>query len=202
MVTDKIEVSSRRDQIAAALNEVEKTAVYEGLSPKGTLQLRLLTEEMMGMMRSLTGETEGRFWIENEGDEYHLHLLVYTIMDSEKRDQLLAASSTGKNESARGLIGRLRDFFDRGADADVAGMTSTMIEPELYGDVSTPSLNWEWSMSQYEAVLSEQIQDEGNQQAREAWDEMEKSVVAHVADEVRVSIRGREVEMIIDKKLN
>ena len=36
--------------------------------------------------------------------------------------------------------------------------------------------------------------------ARQAWDELEKSVVAHVADDVKVSIRGSVVEMTIFKK--
>ena len=47
----------------AALNQAEKVAAYKSLSPKNTLHLRLLTEEMMGMMRSITGETQGKFWI-------------------------------------------------------------------------------------------------------------------------------------------
>ena len=38
--------------------------------------------------------------------------------------------------------------------------------------------------------------------AKEAWDELEKSVVAKVADDVKVAIRGRTVEMTIVKKLN
>ena len=37
--------------------------------------------------------------------------------------------------------------------------------------------------------------------AAEAWDELEKSVVAHVADDVKVSIHGRTVEMVIIKAL-
>ena len=38
--------------------------------------------------------------------------------------------------------------------------------------------------------------------ALEAWDELEKSVVANVADNVKVFIRGRFVEMVIYKRMN
>ena len=69
MKTDVITVSSRGKQMEAALEQVEKLAVYKDLSRKGTLHLRLLTEEMMGMMRSITGETEGQFWIEDHEGE-------------------------------------------------------------------------------------------------------------------------------------
>ena len=41
-----------------------------------------------------------------------------------------------------------------------------------------------------------------DEKAREMWDELEKSVVTHVADDVKVAIRGRTVEMAIYKKLN
>jgi hypothetical protein len=37
--------------------------------------------------------------------------------------------------------------------------------------------------------------------AASAWDELEQSVVIHIADEVKVSIRGREVTMTIYKKM-
>ena len=120
-------------------------------------------------------------------------------MDSEKRDSLLAASSTGKNESAKGLMGRLRDFFDRGADEDVAAAHSSLLMPGVMEQSSLPTLDWEWSMTRYQTALN--TRKNSDSAAREAWDELEKSVVAHVADDVRVAIRGRQVEMIIVKKM-
>ena len=200
MKTDVVTVSSRDSRMGAALSQVEKVAAYKGLTGKNVLHLRLLTEEMMGMMRSITGETEGKFWIEDEDNVYQLHLKVDTRMDSGKRDQLLAASSSGKNESAKGLMGRLRDLFDRGADEDVAGSTSAMLLPGFYEHSTAPTLDWEWSMTRYHDVLSTQI-SQNNASVREAWDELEKSVVAHVADDVKVYIRGRQVEMVIVKKM-
>ena len=183
-----------------ALGQAEKVAAYKGLTAKDALHLRLLTEEMMGMMRSLTGETEGNFWIEDEQQEYRLHLQVHTRMDSVKREQLLSAASSGKNESARGLMGRLRDFFDRGTDEDIASLTSSLLLTGMYEESTTPTLDWEWSMIRYQDALSAQDKQDGSQ-AQEAWDELEKSVVAHVADDVKVSIRGDVVEMTIVKKM-
>ena len=198
MKTDVIVVSSRGDRMETALSQAEKVAAYKGMSVKDTLHLRLLTEEMMCMMRSLTGETEGLFWIEDENDVYQLHLKVETIMDSEKRDQLLSVSSSGRNSSARGIMGRIRDFFDRGADADLA---SPLLMPSMYDhNSSTVILDWEWSMREYEAMLSNQKND-SDPRIREAWDELEKSVVNHVADDIKVFIRGRLVEMVITKKM-
>ncbi|MCR5566778.1 MAG: hypothetical protein K6F61_07980 [Clostridiales bacterium] len=198
MKTDVITVSAKGKQMEKALEQVEKVAAYKGLSPKDTLHLRLLTEEMMGMMRSITGEPEGEFWIEDNDGEYALHLRVAARMSLEKRAQLLSVSASGKNEAARGLMGRIREFFDMGCDEDYDGF-STALMPDAFEHSSSPVLDWEWSMRRYENVVSAKMgQDDA---AREAWDELEKSVVKHVADDVKVFIRGGYVEMTILKKM-
>lgn len=200
MKTDVITVSSRGNRMDAALAQVDKVCAYKGLNGKNSLHLHLLAEEMMGMMRSITGETSGQFWIEDEDDVYSLHLAVNTSMNSGKRDQLLSAATSGKNESAKGLMGRLRDFFDRESDEDVSALSSSLLMPEMYDQFSSPTLEMEWTMARYESGLASRVEQD-DPAAKEAWDELEKSVVAHVADDVKVSIRGRSVEMIIIKKL-
>jgi len=199
MKTDIITVSSKGKRMETALQQVEKVAAYKGLSPKNTLHLRLLTEEMMSMMRSITGEPEGQFWIEDEDGTFQLHLRVATRLSIEKREQLLSVSATGKNESAKGIMGRLRAFFDWGSDEDYDGCAGAYMLADAFEHSSSPALDWEWSMRRYENVLSTKIgQDDA---AREAWDELEKSVVKNVADDVKVAIRGGSVEMTILKKL-
>ena len=197
MKTDVIVVSTMGSRMETALEQAEKVAAYKGLTAKEALQLRLLTEEMMGLVRSITGKKEGRFWIEDQDGEYALHLQVDTRLTSEKREQLLSVSATGKNESAKGLMGRLRDFFDWGSDEDLAA--SPLCLPDMYEFSSVPALDYEWSMVRYESALAKRI--DTDQKAQEAWDELEKSVVKHVADDVRVSIRSGVVELIILKKI-
>lgn len=200
MKTDVITVSSKGSQMETALQQVDKVSAYKGLTGKSALHLRLLAEEMMAMMRSITGEAEGKFWIEDQDGVFELHLLAATRMTSTKREQLLSAATSGKNESARGFMGKLRDFFERGADEDIAAHTSSLLMPGLYEHSSTPTLDWEWSMTQYEKALAYGV-DRKDEKALKAWDELEKSVVAHVADDVKVSIRNQQVEMTIIKKL-
>ena len=200
MKSDVILVSSEGNKIEKALDLAERTAVFKRLSVKSAIHLRLLTEEMMGLMRSITGESEGRFWIEDQDGVYELHLVVTTNMDGEKRDRLLSASTSGRNESAKGLMGRLRDFFDRNADEDVASFSNPLMLPGMFEQTSSPTLDWEWTMTRYEEALTPYVKDR-QESALQAWDELEKSVVARVADEVKVSIRGRTVELIIFKRL-
>ena len=199
MKTDVITVSNRGNRMEAALGQVDKVIAYKELSGKNALHLRLLAEEMMGLMRSVTGAGEGLFWIEEEDQEYRLHLQVRARLSEEKRERLLDVSSSGKNESAKGLMGRLRDFFDWGSDEDLATFTSPLLMPEAFEHTSSPVLDWEWSMRRYESALCAQMANDPA--ARDAWDELEKSVVKHVADDVKVFIRNGVVELVILKKL-
>ena len=97
-------------------------------------------------------------------------------------------------------MGRLRNFFDMEADEDIAAVSGTLYAG-LYEETSSTSvLDYEWSMLRYEEQLAARIRTDDTA-AKEAWDEIEKSVVAHVADDVKVSIRGRTVEMTIFKKM-
>ena len=62
-----------------------------------------------------------------------------------------------------------------------------------------PVTDWEWSLTRYHDTLA--AMKEKQPEAAEAWDELEKSVVSNVADEVKISIKGFEAEMTIVKKL-
>ena len=198
MKTDVIAVSSRGNRMESALLQADKVSAYKGLSPKGALHLRLLTEEAMGLMRSITGETDALFWIEDQDDEFELHLQVQTALSEEARNRLLSVSSTGRNESAKGLMGRLRAFFDWESDEDTAACSGLFLPDAL--ESSSPMLDWEWSLRRYESALYSRV-EQNAPGAKEAWDELEKSVVKNVADDVKVYIRSGVVELVILKKL-
>ena len=189
MKTDLITVSSRNDQIGEVLRQVDKTASYKDLSGKSALHLRLLAEEMMGMMRAITGDKEGEFWIEDHNGLFELHLLVDTRMDFMQREQLLSAATSGKNEANRGLMGKIRSFFE-----PIEGLPMFFNMPQEMNE------GLSWSMSVYQSELMQAVAQH-RQGADEAWDELEKSVIAHVADEIKVYIRDTSTELIVYKKL-
>ena len=191
MKTDIMLISSDGSNMDAALAQVDKAAAYKGLSSKNTLYLRLLAEETMSMMRAITGNVEGEFWLEDEDQVYTLHLRVNSLITEKKREQLLSASTSGKNEATRGFMGKIRSFFEPSSSVPMFSAGFGAGSPQMYS-------NCIWSLDDYR----EQLRLCGEQdQAKAAWDELEKSVVAHVADNVKVSIRGNSVEMILLKKL-
>lgn len=193
MKTDIIAIANDGNNIEEVLAQVDALAVYKKLSPENSLFLRLLAEETMALVRAITGEINGEFWIEDRDGVYELHLKADVLTDARKREQLLSASSTGKNEATRGFMGKIRAFFQPTADAPMFSSGFAGGAPQMYG-------NYEWSMEDYREQLK-RYREQNAQGAQEDWDELEKSVVAHVADDVKVSILGRSVEMTILKKL-
>ena len=179
------------------LHEIEKTAKYNGLDSKSTLRLTLLSEELIGMLPNLAETSDGQFWVENEDQAYSLHAL-FTMVDRTLAtdDTLLALSSTGKNAAAKGVVGKIRSFIDRitlpegGAFfRDYAIFSSGMID---YGMGYAHC----WSLNQYTLKVMAQEQSE---EKEDAWDELEKSVITKLADDVIVGIQGSQVEIIVKK---
>ena len=196
MITDVITVSGTGMHLETALREADRVAAYREMTKKDAIHLRLLVEEMMGMVRAIAGNTDAQFWMEAEKDEYRLHLRFLTGLDPEKREKLLSAASSGRNENAKGFTGRLRSFFNWCFCSEPVRFSDPLMLP----DVLENATNWEWSMARYERTLA--VKKQNDPSAQEAWDELEKSVVAHVADDVKVFIRNSEVEMVIIKKLS
>ena len=194
MKTDILMISSDGTNMDSALAQVDKVAAYKGLSSKNALYLRLLVEETMAMMRAITGSVNGEFWMEDENQLYTLHLKVSTLMDENAREQLLAASTSGKNEATRGFMGKIRSFFEPSSSVPMFSAGFGGGSPQMYN-------SYVWSMEDYRDQLR-QYREQNQNEAKDAWDELEKSVVGHLADDVKVSIRGRTVEMTIVKKLS
>ena len=195
MKTDVVVISSKGGNMEAALEQIDKISAYKNLSPKDTICLRLLTEETMALMRAITGNVNGEFWVEDEDGVYELHLLVRSLVDEDMREQLLSASSSGKNEASRGFMGKVRSFFEPSSGMPMfhSGFAGAGA-PQMYEDYA-------WSMANYQDQLR-QYREMNRKEDQEAWDELEKSVVGKIADDVKVSIRGRNVEMTIVKKLS
>ena len=119
-------------------------------------------------------------------------------MNSEMRRKLLSASSSGKNSSAVGFMGKIKEMFEKllePVDSEIpSAMTAGMIfSGTEFADASLLSADL-WSLSQYRENVDETMQ-------KEEWDELEKSVVAKLADDVKIGINDNEVEITIFKKI-
>ena len=207
MVSDVIHVSADGAGTAEALKQAEAVAVYKSLSKKDSMHLQLLAGEMMGMMKGLTGNHDADFWIDTEDDSVRLHLKADTVMNTEMRQKLMAVSTSGKNAAVKGIMSKISDLFSRilePADAsleslNIAGWNAVDLSAGMLAsgiNVTGRSLSITptdvWSLNQYK----DSVRDDG---AAEEWDELEKSIVANIADEIEIGIADGAVEMIIYK---
>lgn len=193
MKTQEIKVTSSGLGIEEALELTEKTGSESGLQPKENLHLRLLAEELLGMVRSIVREVEADYWIEAEGKDYALHLKSDPQLNKESYSQLISVSSRNENDAARGFMGKLRNMIEVALLPDADGpslVTLELMSMGSPGGYSVGNENYEWSLKKYKTG----VEDES-----EAWDELEKSIVASIADDVHISIEGSHVEITILK---
>ena len=74
MLSNTITLTNAGDGMDLALLEAEKAATAASLPREKMLGLRLIAEEMMAMLRSVTGELKAKFWLEWEAQRFVLHL--------------------------------------------------------------------------------------------------------------------------------
>lgn len=202
MKTREIAVTSRGLGMHEALEMTETLAAESGLEQNDVLHMRLLAEELFGMLNGIAGDVEAIYWMEIEGKSFEQHMKASVDMTVEMRDELLAAATSGKNEAAKGFMGKIRDMIavkllpSEGGPSDFAQalMNAAWSTPGNNLSVNTSDV---WSLQQYKCEV-ESRREEG-EAVREAWDELEKSIVSKIADEVKISILGSTAEIIVFK---
>ena len=191
----KIENGTR--DLEAILKESERVAEYNGLSHKQALQLRLLCEEIDGMLPNIVDDFEGELWIDFEDGVCKVNVSVqFPEVNADKKAELISIAKDQKNAAAVGIVGKIRNAIENFfLDEDI--MTAVTISTRPYslatGYSDGVDYDYLWRLEEYKNSLKQEEQ-------AEAWDELEKSVIASVADDVIVGVRGKRAEIVILKK--
>ena len=175
MKSDVITIDNQSHGFDEALEQTKKSADFRGISHLQAVQLQLMTEEMLSMARSVTGELNASFWIEFEGAKADLHLTTQAVLDKEKRAALIASSTSRKNETAKTFLGSLRDMFEEAMAADAEHFVPSN---DILKD------------------LPQGIYEEPE------WDGYERSILRNLADEVKIGIQGHTVDITVSKRFN
>ena len=174
MKSNVIKIDNLGKGFDEALTETRKVARYQDLGRDEAKQLRMIAEEMLGLARSAAGVRHATFWLETEGNTIECHLKTTARMDKEIKAKLLSSSTSGKNEITNTLTGKLRDAFEQALLAEAGGADSAVPE-EFNMDVRSYHLNGA------------------------EWDGFEKTLLKGIADNIKIGIRGKSVEMTISK---
>ncbi len=196
MKSESIVISTNEGNIDKVLEVVE--AFSSDLNHKTGLRIRLLAEETMNLIRSITGEMDAEFFLERDDDQVRLHLNTNTIMFAAKRKELMEISTSKENAAAKGFMGKIREVFElamlpkdeRSARESRIGMMG-LVDPTALSATSSET----WKMSNYKSSVEEM--DQNTEFAQEARNELERSILGNIAKEVEISIIGDDVKMTI-----
>ncbi len=197
-----VKISGNGEGMNEALDLTEKTAEKLGLTSRETLRLRLLAEEMLGMLRTIAGDISAAFSLEHEEKKCTLSLVAKSELDYQKRRDLLSASTTGKNTARLGIMDKIRGIFEAGLygmEEGFAIQAKSGVGMFGYGmldatDAGMADAVYAWSMQKYRKEL-----EAGRDEEPDAWDELEKSIIANIADEVSVGVRRDGVQLVVHK---
>ncbi len=190
----KIEKGTR--DLAAILKESEKVAVYNELTHKQSLQLRLLCEEIDGMLPNIVDDFDGELYIDFENGVCKIHVSIQIPeLDTVKKEELISIAKNKKNSAAVGIVGKIRDavedfFLDKEKMEAMALSTGSVGLGTGYSE--GVDFAYLWRLEEYRSSVNKEKE-------REAWDELEKSVIASAADDVIVGVKGRCAEIVIVK---
>ena len=207
MTTDKIHITEGEECMNRILKEAERLAEYEKYGPKDSIRLRLLAEEAVGMVKGIVGNLNADIWFDGDQEISTVCVKGTTEMDRSKFDELMSVSSTGSNTLAKGLMGKISEviqltFMNPGDISKYDLLNYGMVapgldEPDLYSYQMMQSNLW--SLKQYREGLFDHKEESDD--SAQAWDEMEKSIVGNLADDIQVGINRGTVEIKIIRKL-
>ena len=189
MQTNIVKITRDNANLSKILDEAQKTAVYAELDAKQTLRVALIAEELVGMLNELSENFEGTFYIEanNRSFKFVTQISLNENMDKQTKRKFIDISSEKKNASAKGIMGKIRDVVENMLYPENALYSSNFVAYQLETAVL---LDDTWTLNRYK---------DSQRENEEAWDELEKSIIANLADDVIVSVKGTNVEIVIMK---
>lgn len=177
-------------ELERALNETERFCKEENLDEKQTMHMRLLAEEVMGMVGSLLRVNDGVYWVEHNDDGYELHLKANAPVGENAKTILIGVSSDNRNAAYDGIKGKLRRVID--AMVLPVGTTATVTQ-ESMTSVSYQPTYMEWDYHTYMDNLK------ADKKASE-WDELEKSVLGKLTRNIIIGVRPMSVDITLKAK--
>jgi hypothetical protein len=202
--TKQIVVGSSKS-VQLALDRAEELVSELSLDKKDAFRAKLVFEETMGMLKAMTGDYNAVVWLERYKKSYCLKLTAKTEMSYDKKSELLSMAKSHKNDSIKGIMDKIGDVIQNsllnyehainlnqqynGGFIDYGSMG-------MYGNIEGLSeYGVMWSLDDYRTNLEAALDNEGG--AKDAWDELEKSIIGNIADDVIVGVKGNRVDLTI-----
>ena len=196
--------SSKKNDIQS-FKKVDELLEELDLKPKDAVHMKLLFEETVGMLKALTADYHAAIWFEKYKHECCIRVSGKTEMSQDKKEGLLGVASQKENTLVKGFMGKVGDIIENG----LLNYSNVMKLQQEYGGgfVNYGTMGMYngvegmadsgimWSLYEYKDALRENI--DGSEEVKQAWDELEKSIVASLAKDVLVGVKGNRIDMTI-----
>lgn len=196
MISNICKIEKGTKDLDAILKESERVALYNGFNKKQTLQLRLICEEIDGMLPNIIGNFDGELWIEYENGVCKVTASVnIPDLDINGKEELIKVAKNKKNAAVVGIASKIRNTIE-----------NFFLEKWLMGTYSSAvgafhmstgycegvDYSYLWTLNQYKDTVKDSKQEE--------WDELEKSIIANLADDVIVGVKGKQAKIVVVKE--
>ena len=192
MKTDKLWVNGsirRNSEVNEILVDFAREA---GITGKDFQHMTLLTEETLGMANQMLKDFDGEIWLETTGAGYDI------ILEADVRGKTPAAQN-----APAGFMAKIAEMLNcsymfENISEMPENLASALPDYLSYGirrSGDEPLWAGKWSLSAYRNNLRNDTSSGIN------LDELEKSIVARLADEVTIGIQGRRIRLVISKNV-
>ncbi len=190
MKTDKLWIngSVRRN---TEVNEIlQDFAKKTGITGKDFQHLNLLTEETLGMANHLLKDFDGEIWLESNPDGYEI------LLEADIREN--GEESPAAPEGFMAKIAEMLNcsyMFENISEMpeNLADALPDYISYGIRDAANAPVWAGKWSLSAYR----DSLRDQDHTVSGLSLDELEKSIVARLADEVTIGIQGHRIRLAI-----
>ncbi len=193
MKTDKLWINGairRNSEVNEILNEF---ACRAGITGKDFQHMNLLTEETLGMANQLLKDFDGEIWLETTPGGYDI------ILEADVHEG--GNGMHAAEDAPEGFMAKIAEMlncsyvFENISEMpeELAAALPDYLSYGLHEPGKAPVWAGIWSLSVYRDNLSR------NPCAGMKLDELEKSIVASLADEVTIGIQGRRIRLVISK---
>lgn len=189
-----IALNGTSESIKRAIDEAERYGTSENLGKNMKLKLRLVAEELLTLTKSIPQLENGTFSIEREGDDYDMCFDASGIIDKKIRNQLVGVSTDNTNQAYGGISG----LFSRAIDSmiqmsidDKKGVNKSS-QSVMEESIGKSNEDYKWSYNIYKE--KEQNYD-GEDAVSINEEEIGKSLLMKMSDDIRISVRTNHVNM-------
>ena len=182
---EKSDVFNQSHSMEHILSETELFGRSCELTPPEALKLRLLAEETLSLTVRLFEHLTYTMQIEHAKSRFSIDLKASTLVDSDQKEKVLSLSSTGKNK-ASGVLGKISEVFGYFLTSDTEAFPFGGTYESHYVSNNPDTL---FSLKYYKNNISDE-------EKKPEWDGLEKSIIAHFADDVTIGVRSDKVEVI------